>query len=115
MCLNARTEKWNDRGKGWVNKLPVCQSERVSMRPWPFFAPLVTHANLPVNLHLHVETTLFSTFLSHSLISNCFLSKSLNLQISPSLHFVQCLTFTVKLEPCSVFIPFSLPLVKVPV
>lgn len=53
MCLNAGTEKWNDRGNGWVNKLPVCQSEGVPTRAWPLFAPLVTHANLPVNIRTY--------------------------------------------------------------
>lgn len=62
LCLNTKTEKWSDRSNGWVNKLPVCQSERVPARARPLFAPLASHANLPVNLYarkLHCLQLLF--------------------------------------------------------
>lgn len=61
LCLNAKTEKWSDRGSGWVRKLAISQSERMPLRACALFAPLATHANLSVNLHLHKETTLLTT------------------------------------------------------
>lgn len=58
LCLNANTEKWSGRGRGWLRKLTISQSERMPLRACALFAPLATHANLSVNLHLHKETTL---------------------------------------------------------
>lgn len=57
--LYAKSKKIIDRGIGWVNKLPVCQSDKVPLRVRLHWAPLATHANLPVSSQL---ITLLLTF-----------------------------------------------------
>lgn len=39
--VGAKMKK-SDRGSGWVNELPVCQSEGVPSRDWWRFAPLAS-------------------------------------------------------------------------
>lgn len=49
--VHALCGKPCDRSSIWVSELPVCQSERLPGRPRPPFAPLASHANLPVSPH----------------------------------------------------------------
>lgn len=51
--VRALCGKPSDRSNIWVSELPVYQSERLPGRAWLLFAPLASHANLPVSLHRH--------------------------------------------------------------
>lgn len=54
--VHALCGKPSDRSNIWVSELPVCHSERLPGRARLLFAPLASHANLPVSLRRHQQT-----------------------------------------------------------